>query len=91
MALTVSFDRPSYSPGDTMKMTISVAAGERDQYKNTPGTVHIEVPGVGAADATYTLKQKLPDPVPVTVDDPSGKVWTVVTDNGVTQVRTATA
>ncbi len=92
MALTASLDRtpPTYDQGDTLTLTVSTAAGERDWTIQKPGTAHVDIPGVGAAEVTYVLNVPAGTPLPVNVADPD-LTWTLVSDDGVTVVFTATA
>lgn len=91
MALTATLDRtpPTYAEGETITLTVTTSPGERDTTVETPGTVHIDVPGVGTADVVYVLT-KPGDPVDVVVTDPD-LIWVEESDDGDVAVFTAIA
>lgn len=85
MALTIKLDKDTYAPGDEMTLTVTTAPGERNV--DVPVAVHVEVAGLGGADATAVIDKP---PLAVTVVD-SSRVWTQVSDDETTAVYTATA
>lgn len=85
MALTAKLDKTTYAPGDTMTLTVTTAAGERNV--DVPVSVHVEVAGLGGADATAIIDKP---PLAITVVD-SSRVWTQQSDDETTAVFTATA
>lgn len=89
MALSAKFDKPEYNEGDTVTLTITTTAEDRDRYSVTPFTVHVAVPGVGEADVTANLRKQIDD-APVVVTDPT-RTWTLVSDDGVKAVFTSKA
>lgn len=91
MSLNATLDKSTYAPNEKMTLTVRTAAGERDVVLDTPGTAHIDVPGVGSGDAPFVLHRTLAMPAPITVTDSTGKTWSPVSDNGTTATYTATA
>lgn len=89
MAVTAQFDKAVYVPGDTMTLTVTTTAEDRDRYTETPFVVHVSVAGVGDADVTASLRKQIDD-APVVVTDPD-RSWTLVSDDGVKAVFTAKA
>lgn len=89
MALTAKLDKAVYNPGDTMTLTVTTTAEERDRYVDTPFTVHVSVPGVGETDITAALKKQAAD-APVVVTDPD-RTWAQASDDGVKAVFTTKA
>lgn len=91
MALTATLDKTTYAPNDTMTLTVKTAAGERNASVDTPGTAHIDVPGVGTGDASFVLHRASSTPAPITVIDSTGRTWAPVSDDGTTATYTAKA
>lgn len=89
MSVTAKLDKGVYAPGDTMTLTVTTSAGERDQIADTPFTVHVSVAGVGDADVTASLRRQV-GTAAVVVTDPA-RSWTAKSDDGVTAVFTAKA
>lgn len=89
MALTAKFDKAVYTPGDTMTLTVTTTAEERDRFTDTPFTVHVSVVGVGDADVTAALHKQVADAA-VVVTDPD-RTWAQVSDDGVKAVFTTKA
>lgn len=89
MALTAKFDKAVYAAGETMTLTVTTTAEERDRYADTPLTVHVSVAGVGEADVTAALRKQVAD-APVVITDPD-RTWTQVSDDGVKAVFTTKA
>lgn len=78
MALTATLDKPAYNPGDTI--TLTVVSDKRLQ------TSQIDVEAAGDdAKVTTTVQAG------IVLTDPSGRKWTVKSDDGKTAVYTATA
>ena len=89
MAITATFNKAVYAPGETMTLTVTTSAADRDRFTETPFTVNVNVVGVGNADVTAALRQQVEDAA-VVVTDPD-RVWTLGSDDGVKAVFTATA
>jgi hypothetical protein len=85
MALTASLNKSTYSPGETMTLTVTTAPGERNV--DVPIAVHVEVAGLGGVDLTGLVDKP---PLAITVVD-SSRVWTPVSDDETTAIFTATA
>ena len=79
-SLTVTFDQPSYTPGQPVTMTVGETPGRAHAY-----TVTVTDPA-SAATGTGTLIV-IP---PLTVTD-GMHTWTKSSDNGATAVYTTTA
>lgn len=89
MALHLTLDKSVYAPGDLMTLTVATDPHDRDTFRDTPVTVHVDVPGLGGGDATGTLRSPA-GPAPVAVSDAS-RPWSLVSDDGQTAVYSATA
>jgi hypothetical protein len=74
----VTFDQPSYAPGQKVTMTVQGSWQEAT-------TVTVTTPDGASGTGTFDVIE------PVTVDDPSGRVWTLVSNSGTEAVLTATA
>jgi len=85
MALTASLDKTTYSPGDTMTLTVHTDPGDRQHTGTIAGTVHVD----GLTDGTYTAQIVFPNK-PITITDPA-VTWKLKSDDGTTAVYTATA
>lgn len=89
MAVTPKLDKGRYVPGETMTLTVTTAAGERDTTIEVPFTVAVSVPGVGEGAATAVLVK--PGPLaPVVVTD-ADRTWVAGDDTGKVAVFTAKA
>ena len=86
MATTAKLDKTSYSPGETMTLTVTSGAGERANDK--PISVKVSIPEL-SVDTTLTGKVDGPDFAVVVTD--TSRVWTPVSDNGTVAVFTAKA
>lgn len=84
--LTGALDKASYAPGDTITATLTY--GDPDSQTQT--LTWTATDGSGATQ-TLALSLVVKDPVALKVTDPSGRVWTKVSDNGVIAVFTAKA
>lgn len=78
MADGITFDKPSYKPGDKITATIILAARVVvDEVKFTTAVGNLTATTKIVADGTIT--------------DSAGKTWNKVSDDGVTAVYTTTA
>lgn len=78
MSLTANLDKATYNPGDTM--TLTVVSDKRLQ------STALDIQSAGDdAKVTTTVQAG------VTVTDPSGRKWTVKSDDGHTAIYTSTA
>lgn len=89
MTLKATLDKSTYTPGETMTLTVTTAPGERDRFVDTPFTTHVSVEGVGEGEVSGVLRQPT-DPAEVVVNDPD-RVWAPVSDDTVTAVFTSKA
>lgn len=90
--LTLNKTTP-YTPGETMTLTITFAAGERDLFEDVPGRVTVDPDADGPIQPVtldYVAKKKTATPAPLTVTDPQ-RAWTKVSDDGATAVYTSKA
>ena len=78
MSLTLSLDKASYTPGQTMTLT---AVSDKRLQSST-----IDVQAAGDDAKVTTIVQ-----AGITVSDSTGRVWTVVSDDGKTAVFTSQA
>jgi hypothetical protein len=84
--LSASLDKASYVPGETATLTVSYN-GDGEANVNT-----ITVRGVDGAGnaALVTVQLTVVDKISLSVVDDSGRVWTLLSDDGSTAVFTAT-
>jgi hypothetical protein len=84
--LSASLDKASYVPGETAILTVSYN-GDGEANVNT-----ITVRGVDGAGnaALVTVQLTVVDKISLSVVDDSGRVWTLLSDDGSTAVFTAT-
>ena len=85
MALSATFDKSSYDPGDEITLTVVTDPGERN--KDVPITVHVTVAGLGDVDVEANLEQP---PAAIMVSD-KARIWELVSDDETTAVFTAIA
>lgn len=89
MAILATLDKGVYNVGETMTLTVTTDAADRDRFVEVPFTVTVSVVGTGSGDAAAMLRQQVGDAA-VVVSDPD-RTWTQVSDDGITAVFTATA
>ena len=85
MSLTASLDKSTYAPGETMTLTVTTDAGERNVDKQVSGQVSL----AGSDPLPFSALVDYP-PLPITVTDPD-RIWTKQSDDETTAVYTATA
>lgn len=94
MALTATLNKTTYTVGETMTLTVTTTAGDRDQFTDHPGTVTVDPDGTAGpiqpVTVDYVAKSKDTLPVPVIVTDPE-RTWTKQSDNGLVAVFTTVA
>jgi uncharacterized protein YfaS (alpha-2-macroglobulin family) len=77
--VTLGLDKPSYSPGDTMTLTVDYGIA-----------VSVEVT-VDGKPTTAVLNARLADTAQVRVSSTPARTWTLISDDGSTAVYTAIA
>ena len=86
---SISFDKPSYAPTDTVTVTISYHGtnpdGGTSQTFNFTGSVTDTTTGeVGTGTGSFTIATPgTADPLKASGSDDGGHDWTVVSDDGV--------
>lgn len=85
---SISFDQPSYTPGQTITATVTYTSGMAPAVQEFTGTAT-----AGAQEGTLTVAFEVmaPQPTTVTAADTGNRTWTQKSDTGTVAVLTATA
>jgi len=85
--VAASLDASIYAPGALMILTVNYADVDNQTF-----TVTVTVRDVaGNVSAPVSVQAVIMDPVSIAVADSSGRMWTLVRDNGTVAVYTANA
>lgn len=85
MTLTATLDKGTYSPGETMTLTVATVPTDRARVGHITADVDVPGFGVGTVDGPIAFA-----PVPVEIADPS-TTWSAGKDSGTNAVFTAPA
>lgn len=89
---SVTFDQPSYQPGQLITATMTYTKGKSDLVNTLTGTATDPVTGLsGHLDQTFTIANQITDTTTPSVSDPPARTWTKVSDTGLVAIFTATA
>lgn len=92
---SISFNQPSYTPGQTIQATVTYVKGtsESPTTQTLTGTVTDTVTGqTGTLNQTFTVNgATVSDITTPTVSDTGSRTWTKASDTGTVAVFTATA
>jgi ribosomal protein L19 len=87
---SISFDKTTYLPGDTITATVNYTQGTSDSIQTLTGTVTDSTTGrTGTLQQTFTVQVK--DTTTVSVTDSGNRTWTKASDTGSVAKFTATA
>ena len=87
---SITFDKSSYNPGDTITATIDYTPGTTAKTQTLTGTAIDSVSGLtGTLTQTFTINQ--PDATSLTVTDSGARTWTKQSDTGTVAKFTAAA
>jgi hypothetical protein len=88
--VSVTFDQPSYTPGQQITATVAYTAGMSAATQTFTGTATDEVTQqTGSLTVSFTAVAA--DATTVSVSDSGGRDWAMQSDDGTTAVFTATA
>jgi len=79
-------DKPSYSPGERMTLTVTYADADTTSY---PVVVTVTDAAGGQGSATVNVVRN--DQLTISVSDPTGKVWVPQSNDGARAVYATTA
>lgn len=85
MAISATLDKSTYTPGETMVLTVVTSAGERNVDKHVNGQASI----AGSEPIAFIALIDYP-PLAILVADPD-RIWTKQSDDETTAVYTAAA
>lgn len=87
---SITFDKASYAPGDTITATVDYTGGTSDVTQTFTGTAtDSTTKETGTLQVTFTVTE--PDQTTISVADSGGRVWTKISDTGSIAKFTATA
>lgn len=87
---SITFDKASYNPGDTITATVDYVAGTSAATQTFTGTATDSTTGEsGTLQVSFTVNEN--DSTTVTVTDGGGRTWTKISDTGSIAKFTATA
>lgn len=87
---SITFDKASYAPGDTITATISYSAGTSDVTQTFEGVATDSSTGeTGTLQVSFVVTE--PDTTTITVSDSGNRVWAKISDTGSIAKFTATA
>lgn len=87
---SITFDKTSYNPGDTITATVNYGSGTSGQTQQLTGTATDAATGqTGTLTVNFTVNES--DSTSVSVKDTGGRVWTKVSDAAGVAKFTATA
>lgn len=82
---SMSFDKSSYTPGQTVTLTVVYQAGLSDQSNATTYTATDQTTGeTGTLTISFVVADAITDPTVGSVTDVGHRQWTKVSDNGTT-------
>ena len=84
--ISASLDKASYAKGDNVTLTVTYADADQETLSITVTVTDASGNTTGSVPVTAVV-----DPLTLEVDDPSGRVWTKVSDNGSVAVFKTTA
>lgn len=84
---SVTFDQPSYAPGQTVTATVTYVPGTSAVTKAFTGTVTDSTTGA-TGTLTVNFAGLMNDPTTPAVSDSASHVWTKVSDSGTVAVFT---
>lgn len=87
---SITFDKATYNPGDTITATVDYSAGKSDVTQTFTGTATDNTTKeTGSLQVTFTVTEN--DTTVISVSDSGNRVWTQISDTGSIAKFTATA
>lgn len=87
---SITFDKATYNPGDTITATVNYAPGTSDVTQSFTGTATDSTTGqTGKLSVNFVTTKS--DTTSVTVSDSGSRTWTKISDTGSIAKFTATA
>jgi hypothetical protein len=84
--ISATLNKASYIPGELATLTVVYSDGD----SSTTNTITVRGKDASGLEAVITVQYTVVDKVNLTVQDDSGRVWTLQSDDGSTAVYTAT-